>query len=80
MPRLVWFVLKDGRSLIANCDLLTTDRLKRAFSSPARLTLTSDDAVEEVESGEISDFVVFDVAMVVPHRAAIFNFVQLASS
>ena len=79
MPRLVCFELEDGRSMIANCDTMTTDRLKRARGGRARVTLTADDAVEEVAADAIKDFHAFDVAMDVPERTRIFNFVQVAS-
>ncbi|HVT03435.1 MAG TPA: hypothetical protein VHL58_08705 [Thermoanaerobaculia bacterium] len=79
MPRLVWFVLKDGRSLIAACDSVTNERLAEALATTSILTLTGDDSVEVLRTAEIREFVSFDVAMNVPQRAAIFNFVQFAN-
>lgn len=79
MPRMVWFVLKDGRSVIAGCDAMTKEGLAEALASSSTLTLTGDDSVEILTSKEILNFVSFEVAMDIPRRAAIFNFVRLAN-
>ena len=46
MPRLVWMVLNDGRSVVAGCGSTTREGLERALAEPDHLlTLTSDDRV-----------------------------------
>jgi hypothetical protein len=77
MPRIVWLVLKDGRSMIAGCGTSTREGIERALSEPERsLTFTSDDRVDVVPSGAVRDFVVFDAQMTVPLESAIYRLVR----
>ena len=78
MPRLVWFVLKDGRSVVAGCGTASKAAFDTAIASPdATLTLTSDDAVEELPSRDIRDFVMFDARSTVPAASAIYRLVHI---
>ncbi len=78
MPRLVWFVLKDGTSIVAGCGSATRDSFAHALEQPERmLTLTSDDAVQEIPVAEVRDFVLFDAKTSVPAATAIYRIVQL---
>lgn len=78
MPRLVWFVLNDGRSVVAGCGSATRDALSSALAEPDRmLTLTSDDAVEHIPSGYVRDFVVFDSKSPVPPASSIYRLVHV---
>jgi hypothetical protein len=78
MSRLVWFVLNDGRSLVAGCDSLTRAMLDAALAEPERmLTLTSDDSVHRLPLRDVRNFVLFDSKMNVPPTASIYHFVQM---
>ncbi|HEY5609928.1 MAG TPA: hypothetical protein VIL97_01870 [Thermoanaerobaculia bacterium] len=78
MPRLVWFVMDDGRSVIANCDGMTRERIERMIRQPEKtLAFTADDAVDRYPATSVRDFVLFDARMNVPAHAAIYNFVHL---
>ena len=78
MARLVWMVLRDGRSLVAGCGGVTRERLERALAEPGRtLTLTSDERVDIVQADSIRDFVVFDARSSVPPASAIYRLVHV---
>jgi hypothetical protein len=78
MSRLVWFVLNDGRSVVAGCDSMTRDMLDSALAEPERtLTLTSDDSVHRLPIRDVRKFVLFDSKMHVPPTASIYHFVQV---
>jgi hypothetical protein len=78
MPRLVWFVLKDGRSVVAGCGTETKAAFEDALASPdSRFTLTSDDHVDELPTREVRDFVLFDARSSVPPASAIYRLVHL---
>ena len=77
MPRIVWVVLKDGRSMIAGCGATTREGIESALSEPERtLTFTSDDRVEVVPGSAVRDFVVFDAQMSVPSASSIYRLVR----
>lgn len=74
MARLVWFVLHDGRSVVAGCDSATRDALASAISSPgATITLKSDDAVEQIPGSAVREFVLFDSRKSVPPSSSIYR-------
>jgi hypothetical protein len=78
MQKLVWFVLNDGRSLVAGCDAATKDSLDRMLAEPDHtLTLTSDDSVERIPSSAVRDFVLFEAKSKVPPATAIYRLLQL---
>lgn len=75
MARLVWFVLNDGRSLVAGAGAATRESLVSALSRPGtRLTLTTEGSiVEEIASDDVRDFVVFDAKSSMSHPASIYD-------
>ncbi len=76
--RLVWFVLNDGRSVVAGCGSATRDSLASAIASPGTtITFTSDDSVERIPGSAVREFVLFDCRSAVPPSSAIYRFVQL---
>ena len=78
MPRLVWFVLNDGRSVVAGCGTATKDTLEDALAQPENtLILTSDDHVDHIPSSSVRDFVMFDARSTVPAASAIYRYVQV---
>lgn len=78
MPRLIWIVLKDGRSVVAGCGTATKESVSRALSQPDRtLALTSDDGVEYLPADEVRGFVLFDAMSNIPASAAIYRFVNV---
>jgi hypothetical protein len=78
MPRLVWFVLNDGRSVVAGCGSATRDKLASALKRPeAMLTLTSDDSVEHIPGGYVRDFVLFDAKSPVPAATSIYRLMHV---
>ena len=77
MARLVWFVLNDGRSVVAGCAGETRESLAGAIARPdSTLTLTRDDSVERLSSEEIRDFVVYEAKASVPSATAIYRLVH----
>jgi len=71
-------VLKDGRSVVGGCGTTTRESLERALAEPGRtITLTSDDRVDLLASGEVRDFVLFDARSSVPSASAIYRFVHV---
>jgi hypothetical protein len=80
VPRLVWFVLKDGRSVVAGCGSTPADLFEAAMHDPGRmLTLTSDDRVDELPGSAIRDFVVVDAPGSVPPASAIYRLVRVGT-
>jgi len=78
MPRLVWMVLKDGRSVVGGCGTTTRESLERALAEPDRtITLTSDDRVDVLPSSDVRDFVLFDARASVPSASAIYRLVRV---
>ena len=78
MPRLVWLVLHDGRSVVAGCGSSSRDAVANALSQPGRtVTLTSDDAVVHIPSGAIRDFVVVDTRSPVPPATSIYRLMHI---
>lgn len=73
MARLVWLVLTDGRSVVANCST-TPEALKRALARPGvTLTLTSDCAVERIAGTDVRDFVMFDARNTPSPESSIYH-------
>ncbi len=78
MPRLVWLVLKDGRSVVGGCGATTREGFERALAEPDRtITLTSDDRVDLLPSREVRDFILFDARSTVPSASAIYRLVHV---
>ena len=78
MPRLVWFVLNDGRSVVAGCGTTSKATFERALAEPEQvLTLTSDDHVDTIPSSDVRDFVMFDARSSVPPASAIYRLIHL---
>jgi hypothetical protein len=78
MPRLVWFVLNDGRSVVAGCGTATKASVEDALAQPENtLTFTSDDHVDRIASSAVRDFVMFDARSTVPPASAIYRYVQV---
>lgn len=78
MTRLVWLVLNDGRSVVAGLGSATRDSLAHALARPeATVTLTSDDTIEHISSGDVRDFVVFDAKSALPAESAIYRLLRI---
>ncbi len=78
MPRLVWLVLNDGRSVVAGCGSATKESMATALAQPDRtLTFTSDDSVEHIPSSFVRDFVLFEAKSSIPPATAIYRIVQM---
>lgn len=78
MPRLVWFVLNDGRSVVAGCGSATKEALSSALSDEgSTLTFTLDDAVERIPANAVRDFVFFEARSAVPAATSIYRLVQV---
>jgi hypothetical protein len=78
MPRLIWLVLNDGRSVIAGCGAASKDVLSTAIAERDRtLTLTSDDAVEHIPSAAVRDFVLFDSKSSIPDATSIYRLMHI---
>jgi hypothetical protein len=78
VPRLVWMVLTDGRSVVAGCGSTTRERLEIALAQPDHtLTLTSDDRVDILPSSAVRDFVLFDARSNVPAASSIYRLVNV---
>lgn len=78
MARLIWMVLRDGRSLVAGCGGAPLDKIARALAEPGRtLVLTSDERVDVVEAEAVRDFVFFDARASVPPASAIYRLVHV---
>ena len=74
MARLVWFVLNDGRSVVAGCESATRDSLVNILSRPeGTLTLSSDRIVECIPSSSIRDFIIFDARSRIPEETTIYR-------
>ena len=78
MPRLVWLVLNDGRSVVAGCGSTTKETMASALAEPDKtLTFTSDDSVEHIPSTFVRDFVLFEAKSRIPPATAIYRIVQM---
>jgi hypothetical protein len=78
MARLIWMVLRDGRSVIAGCGGATRERIERALADPERtLTLTSDERVDLVKTESVREYVLFDARSSVPPASAIYRLVHV---
>jgi hypothetical protein len=78
MPRLVWLVLNDGRSVIAGCGSTTREGLEIALAKPNHtLTFTSDDRVDVLPASAVRDFVIFDARSRVPSASSIYRLVHV---
>lgn len=78
MPRLVWLVLNDGRSVIAGCGSTTREGLELALARPDHtLTFTSDDRVDFLPTSAVRDFVLFDARSSVPSASSIYRLVHV---
>jgi hypothetical protein len=78
MPRLVWLVLNDGRSVIAGCGSTTREGLELALAKPDHtLTFTSDDRVDILPTSAVRDFVLFDARSKVPSASSIYRLVHV---
>jgi hypothetical protein len=78
MPRLVWMVLNDGRSVVAGCGTTATSVLDEVFEKrDSMLVLTSDDRVEHIASAAVRNYVVFDSKSQIPPATSIYRLVHL---
>ncbi|HEX7192007.1 MAG TPA: hypothetical protein VF381_10605 [Thermoanaerobaculia bacterium] len=78
MPRLVWMVLNDGRSVVAGCGTTTTAVLDEVFEKrDSMLVLTSDDGVEHIASAAVRNYVVFDSKSQIPPATSIYRLVHI---
>ena len=78
MPRLVWMVLNDGRSVVAGCGSTTREGLELALSKPDHtLMFTSDDRVDVLPTSAVRDFVLFDARSSVPAASSIYRIVHV---
>ena len=78
MSRLVWFVLNDGRSVVAGCSDATRESLEGALMRPdAELMLTRDDAVETIPGRDIRSFVLYDARTAVPAATSIYRLLHV---
>lgn len=78
MPRLVWMVLNDGRSVVAGCGTTATAVLDEVFEKRnSMLVLTSDDGVEHIASAAVRNYVVFDSKSQIPPATSIYRLVHI---
>lgn len=78
MPRLVWMVLNDGRSVVAGCGSTTREGLELALAKPDHtLMFTSDDRVDVLPTTAVRDFVLFDARSSVPPASSIYRLVHV---
>jgi len=78
MPRLVWMVLNDGRSVVAGCGTTATAVLDEVFEKrDSMLVLTSDDGVEHIASAAVRNYVVFDSKSQIPPATSIYRLVHI---
>ena len=78
MPRLVWMVLNDGRSVVAGCGSTTREGLELALARPDHtLMFTSDDRVDVLPTTAVRDFVLFDARSSVPPASSIYRLVHV---
>lgn len=78
MPKLVWMVLQDGRSVVAGCGNATREDLATAITAPdVTLTLTSDDGVDRIAGADVRDFIVFDSRSPIPSASAIYRLLNV---
>jgi len=78
MPRLVWMVLNDGRSVVAGCGATTREGMELALAKPDHtLMFTSDDRVDILPTSAVRDFVLFDARSNVPAASSIYRLVHV---
>ena len=78
MPRLVWMVLNDGRSVVAGCGTTPNAVLDEVFAQrDTMLMLTSDDGVEHIASAAVRNYVVFDSKSQIPPATSIYRLVHV---
>lgn len=78
MPKLVWMVLNDGRSVVAGCGTTATSVLDEVFEKrDSMLVLTSDDHVEHIASAAVRNYVVFDSKSQIPPATSIYRLVHV---
>ena len=78
MPKLVWMVLNDGRSVVAGCGTTATAVLDEVFEKrDSMLVLTSDDGVEHIASAAVRNYVVFDSKSQIPPATSIYRLVHI---
>jgi uncharacterized caspase-like protein len=78
MPRLVWMVLNDGRSVVAGCGSTTREGMELALARPDHtLLFTSDDRVDSLPTSAVRDFVLFDARSNVPPASSIYRLVHV---
>ena len=78
MPRLVWMVLNDGRSVVAGCGSTTREGMELALARPDHtLMFTSDDRVDILPTSAVRDFVLFDARSNVPAASSIYRLVHV---
>ena len=79
MPRLAWFLLQDGRSLIASCENSMADKVREVVERRRErtLVLTGEDVVETLSADRIKAFAIVDDAPTVFKQASIYNFVAI---
>ena len=77
MPRLVWFALNDGRSVVAGCGT-TDDAFAQLLTQPDRtIALAADDAVDFISSSSVRAFAVVDARTAVPPATSTYRFAYL---
>lgn len=78
MARLVWLVLKNGRSVVAGCGKLNRQAFESLIAEPHRwMTLTAEESVDFIRGAEIRDFRLFEAEFHVPSGSAIYHFVAV---
>lgn len=78
MARLVWLVLKNGRSVIAGCGKLNREAFESLMHEPHRwMTLTGEESVDFIRGDEIREFRLFDAEVRVPEDSSIYHFVAV---
>ena len=78
MPRLVWMVLNDGRSVVAGCGTTSNDALDEVFAQrDTMLMLTSDDGVHHIATAAVRNYVVFDSKSNIPPATSIYRLVHV---
>lgn len=78
MTRLIWLVLKNGRSVIASCGTLNREAFESLMDEPHRwMTLTGEESVDFIRGEEIREFRLFDVEVRVPGDSSIYHFVAV---
>jgi hypothetical protein len=78
MSRLAWFLLQDGRSVIASCEAATAEKLRQAIRrGDGRLVFTGEEEVQVLPSSQVRGFTLLDQAPLSVRSADIFSFVAI---